>query len=712
MKRLGLVTASALVLFTPYSALHASGDYGCDPNWTIASRNLDCASRGALSPGNDSRVNLLFLLRDKAGLANSGSYAKQDWDTLPFGRTFLDWKFLRATLYPQPGSTVVENEYNGRCASLTTARPAFASAIAASSSVPANERALLVKARERLVAVCTAGGSPDDASNAAKPALPAWPDGIVSEGGKEWLTYLKGGYAFYAMRWDEARSSFAALGTSREVWLAETAVYMLARIDLNAAQANSFNQWGDFEGPEKVDRTAAARAGAALVNYLKAFPQGRYAASAQGLVRRALWLSGDLTGLARAYEQLLGSVAAGTDIAPDLVEEIDNKLLFADGITSKADGPLVLATLDLMAMRGGGLDDDGQPVSDRPVLTTDQLAAQEKYFTTRPELFSFLQANHAFYVAQDYARVLQLVPDDARKPRYDNLAFSRQVLRGQALAALGDRNEAGFWRELLGGAGGLWQRPAAELGLALNLEKNGRLADVFAANSPITDQTVREVLLSHSAGPDILRANAANAARSQHERDAAIFTLLYKELTRGRYADFVADLKLVGPKASTDFGFWNFGREEVVPAGIFTKGRWSDGYACPALATTAATLSKVPMDVKARLCLGDFLRINDFDGFTVLDSPPEKGTLGSHASLFPGKPLARAEIYRAIIADPKAHPNDKAYALYRALRCYASAGNNGCGGDEVEQSQRKAWFIQLKKSYPASPWAKKLSVYW
>ncbi len=712
MKRLGLATVSAVALFAPFSALQASADYGCDPSWTLNSRNLDCASRGALAPGNDTRVNLLFLMRDKAGLASTGSYAKQDWDTLPYGRTFLDWKFMRATLYPKPDSEAAGSEYYGRCASLTTAGPAFTTALTASISVPANERALLVKARERLVATCTAGETPGDAADEAKPALLAWPDGITSAAGKEWLTYLKGGDAFYAMRWDEARSSFAALGSSRDPWLAETATYMLARVDLNAAQASSFNQWGDFEGPEKVDHTAATRASTGLANYLKAFPQGRYAASAQGLVRRALWLSGDLTGLSREYERLLGAVAAGKELAPDLVEEIDNKLLFADGLSSKADGPLVLATLDLMAMRGGVLDEDGKPVSDRPVLTADQLAAQEKFFAGRPELFSFLQANHAFYVAQDYKRVLALLPDDARKPSYDNLAFSRQVLRGQALGALGDRNEAGFWRELLGGASGLWQRPTAELGLALSLEKGGKIADVFAANSPITDQTVREVLLRHSAGPVILRANATNAVRSQHERDATTFTLLYKDLTRGRYAEFVTDAKLVSPKASTEFGFWNFGREEKVPVGIFTKGRWADGYACPTITMTAATLAKAPMDAKARLCLGDFLRINGFDGFSVLDTTPEKGTLGSHANLFPGKPMVRAEIYKAIMADPKAAANDKAYATYRAIRCYAPAGNNGCGGDEVEISQRKVWFNQLKKAYPTSPWAKKLSVYW
>ncbi len=144
-----------------------------------------------------------------------------------------------------------------------------------------------------------------------------------------------------------------------------------------------------------------------------------------------------------------------------------------------------------------------------------------------------MQANHAFYVAKDYARVLQLIPDDAKRPSYTPLAFSRQVLRGQALAAKGDPNEAGFWLELLGGAKALWQRPTVELGLAMNWERHGKLAQVFAPGSPITDRMVREILLMHSAGPGLLRRVALDVERAQTERDAALFTLLYKQLSRG-----------------------------------------------------------------------------------------------------------------------------------------------------------------------------------
>ena len=44
--------------------------------------------------------------------------------------------------------------------------------------------------------------------------------------------------------------------------------------------------------------------------------------------------------------------------------------------------------------------------------------------------------------------------------------------------------------------------------------------------------------------------------------------------------------------------------------------------------------------------------------------------------------------------------------------CYAPSAMNDCGGADVSKSQRKAWFDQLKRDYPQSPWAKKLRYYW
>ena len=85
--------------------------------------------------------------------------------------------------------------------------------------------------------------------------------------------------------------------------------------------------------------------------------------------------------------------------------------------------------------------------------------------------------------------------------------------------------------------------------------------------------------------------------------------------------------------------------------------------------------------------------------------------MGGGQSQFPGAPYSRLEVYKAVIANPTATANDKAYALYRAVVCY-DHGSNDCGGVEVDQPQRAAWFRRLKQDYPATRWAKMADYYW
>jgi len=115
-------------------------------------------------------------------------------------------------------------------------------------------------------------------------------------------------------------------------------------------------------------------------------------------------------------------------------------------------------------------------------------------------------------------------------------------------------------------------------------------------------------------------------------------------------------------------------------------------------------------DVKGMLCLGDYYRINGLD-WKYFQGPPE-GTLGSHTSLFPGEAIPRSSFYDRVIADPRAARGDKAYALYRAIRCYEPTGTSSCGGAEVPQSRRQGWFRRLKREFADTNWARDLEYYW
>ena len=718
-------------LLAASGAAWACADTSCEVTWSLFSASgPGCQNSIVMSPGNDTRVNLMLLLRDRAGLAVAGkSYPALDWDTQGFGRNFIDWDLLQAGLFPQ---TAAEQEDaggsypNSYCQTLESGAANFAAATAAARSLPAGERTALIAARERLVQAC-AGGKPagyvaaGEKPEVAPPVLPEWPGGIASASGKAFLGYLQAADAFYGERWDEARQGFAALRSSAEPWVAETAAYMAARVELNAAQVSAFDEYGSYEGLKKLDQASVTRGRAALAAYLKAWPQGRYAASARGLVRRGEWLAGDYKALSGTYEGLLGTTRADDAASAELVQEVDNKLLFnSDAENFTAQGALLLATIDLMRMRedyeagpdiGNGETGPGKVVPAK--FPAETLAAQAPFFAGQPELFSFLQANHAFYVAKDYRRVLQLIADDAQKPSYSPLAFSRQVLRGMALSALGDRNEAGFWQQLSRGANGLWQRPTVELALAMNFERHGRLGPAFAADSPITDSAIRMILLENNAGVDLLRQAAKDGSRPLVERNMALATLFYKQLSRGDYAGFVASRAIIVPAAKLAEGdaYAEWNRSEVAKS--FVSGRWGGDYACPTLLQTAQTLARDPQSVPAKLCLGEFWRLNGFDGDLGNDAHRhDKDELGGGPSLFAGQATPRAAIYASVIGNAKAAPADKAYALYRAVMCYAPSGYNSCGGEGVELPQRKAWFNQLRRDFPASPWAKKLRYYW
>ena len=683
----------------------ASADMGCEASWTLAVSSYECAGSGLIGPRNDTRINLAWLLRDQAGLSAPGKlgYPAPDWYGAGYGHVFLSWETLQAAFWPRPESGDGEEEASGayqgsRCQTLASGGEAFSAALAAAKGLRPGEREALAQARELLGPAC-----------AGDKAAPAWPASVTSPAGLGYLGYLQGAHAFYADDFAAARARFAELAGARDPWLAETARYMTARNELAAAQAGGFDEWGGFDAG-KADRATATRGAAALDAYLRAYPAGRYAASARGLKRRAAWLSGQVEPLAQAYSALLATQPLLDPGTPMLFEEVDSKQLFGIGLGDRAQAPLLLATWDLLRMRRS--DPEMAEYVPKPLSAAD-LAAQAPVFAKDPELYGFLQASHAFHVAQDYRRGLALIPDDARRPAYAPLAFSRQVLRGLALEKLDDRNAAGFWQELIGGARDLYQRPAVELALAMNRERHGTLDRVFAADSPVTEPEIRARLLQHIAGPELLRSRARAASRL--EREVALFTLLYKDLSRGRYADFGKDLAMVPASAGTGgwVNGWSSDVERQVPLALFTRGRWeSSGFPCPGIARTAATLAARPADVRGRLCLAEFYRLNDLDGYLADEGKPPVDQLGGSPSLFPGKAMTRADLYAAVLADRSATPADTAYALYRSVMCYAPSGNNSCGSTDVPLARRKAWHDRLKREFPKSPWAASLKYYW
>jgi hypothetical protein len=687
--RFALLVAGVLALL-PVTQAHASGDLGCSIEWKLVNPAMTgCANMPALGPGNDTRVNLLLLLFDRHGTPPERSPPAT-------GPIFDSWPDFRDRFLPAAANGTMEyaDGEGSRCRSNQSGADGFDAALGATPELPLDERAILLAARKALSPTCA------DKSGAVTTVDDAVQH-LRSAPGQAFATYLRGAAAFYDGRFDEAATAFTALQGNAQAWLADAAAYMVARVEVNRLQAGAFDQYGSFKG--SADPPAATRAEASLEAYLHDHPAGQYAASARGLLRRVDWLAGRTDKLAAEYAALLATPPAARGLSDaTLAEEIDNKLLplLTPQMTSD---PTLLAVVDLMRMREAGGKHDAS-------IGLDELEAQRPAFAAASPLFDFLLAVHAFYIDHANAAVLRLLPDATGKRDGDYLWFSRQFLRGMALEALGDRNARGFWSEFYPGATRPLERVAIELGLAMHDESHGRLREVFAAGSLVDSPEIREILLNNGADAALLRQQAHDPAAPGHEREVALFALLFKELTRGRYADFLADLA-GAPTAAPAPGDGHLSEDTHPPLKAFTQTDTLGDFDCPPLRTTAEQLARDPQSTRARLCLAEFVRVNGFDQ-AAIDIQPPKDQLGGTPSLYPGKPYARAATYAAIIAAADAPAVDRAFALFRAVNCYAPTGANQCGGPTAPLAQRKAWFSGLKRDYPSSRWAKELSYFW
>ncbi len=682
-----------------------------------------------LSPDNDSRVNLLLLMADgrkvrphflpnPTPFGRHGRYVAQtpvDFGT--FTAVFDDAPpAAKTTSAPEDSSGIADGQ-GDRCRSNAASAIAYV-AVLKSSAATAAEKRLLATARTALTAACVSGAKPTPFT------LPN--DAITSAPGRNFAAYLAAASAFYGGDFPEARGTLTALADSPQPWVREAARYTTARLDLNLAEINIYGQYGELS-PANVDKTVLSRAESEFQAYLHDYPRGAYAASARGFGRRILWLRGDTATLSNLYERAFDDKSAADNVSMiDLTYEIDNDLL-TGAWAPDIHGPRLRATLDLTQMRAG----NGKPAA----LTQAQLDAQAPLFATQPALYTYLRAAYAFYAGNDPAAALKILSPVKAAPRMSSVAFSEQVFKGLALEALHKSAAArAHWLALIPLTEPVLQRPAIELALAQNYEKSGDVAAVFAQGSPIHDPTYRELLLSHSASPDLLRARATADDAPVHERQLALYVLLYKELTRGRYQAFVDDWHLVpDPAPARTYGDkLQIGLTNPPALIDFTRfgTKSHDDYTCPAIDKVATTLAANPHDEASLICLGEFIRVYDYDasdydgygdndGFLRQDNPPPAPhtrpgpvALGTVAHQFPGIGISRLDIYKTIIKDRGAAADVRAYALYRAVRCWAPSGANHCDQTDAPQSQSRQWFLDLKTHYPSTPWAKKLKFYW
>jgi len=570
----------------------------------------------------------------------------------------------------------------------------FFAALLADDSLTAEQRHALAQARLGLYA-----GASDEQISASLATLPADSTALL------YKTYLTGAARFYAGDYEGADRAFAPLIDSDRPWLAETAHYMLMRTALNKSSQNSMGEYGDFT-IDRIDRPAAEQAQKAAQAYLQRWPEGRYADSTRGMLRRINWYLQAWPQLAGLYEQQFQQ-AADAGALRGLVIEYDNVygMQFNGRAVREAfpDAPLISYIELLRALR---LNSD-----EKPTLTQDDLNASKPAFEQRGKLALWRNLQLNLWQATDNnAAILQAVKPAEQLPPHDILAFSEQVLYGEALMAQKQWPAArNFWLKLLKLSQDAEQQQYVQAKLAATLVFSGDTEAIFAADSAITNLRFRSRVLKTVASPERLRQQASQGPNNE-ERTIALHTLLVRDLTENRFSDWLKDRKLASAithpvlgKAFDDVNLsafdWNGDAAET-------------GYVCRSLNETVHVLSQNANDAHALNCLGEFFRTSNTHVDLWKDSAGNDVLETAIHRKAPYGQFDRQAYYQQVIASPKAEPEDKSYALYRAIMCYAPSGMNECGGADVDKAQRKSWFSQLKTQYPGSPWAQKLKYYW
>jgi len=216
-------------------------------------------------------------------------------------------------------------------------------------------------------------------------------------------------------------------------------------------------------------------------------------------------------------------------------------------------------------------------------------------------------------------------------------------------------------------------------------------------------------VLKTQATPELLRQQAVHGPNNE-ERTIALHTLLVRDLTENRFSDCLTDRKLASAITSPVIG-------EAFADVNLSIFDWNGdtaqaGYTCRSLNETVTVLSKKADDAHALNCLGEFFRTTQTHVDLWKNSAGNDVLESAISRKKPFGQFDRQSYYQQVITSPTAEVEDKSFALYRAIMCYAPSGANECGGEDVDKLQRKGWFTQLKTQYPGSPWAQKLKYYW
>ena len=703
------------------SHCYASFDSDCGPNWSVDLQSYNrCSNLPILSPANDNQTNMQLFLADKSLAKITAPKLPpmtwyQDYGSVPFeAATF---KYSLSNITPSSRSKTLEltDDYiaDERCQTNLSGTQLFIQQVSNDAALTASDKKLLIQKRKEIVPSC-------DKALAFIKVSPEW-----SALTRQYISYINASIAFYNGDYPTAQKIYNTLNTVKSPWISDTSAYMLVRTAVNQAYSSGLDEYG-FQSLDKINKSSLAAAFNAITYYFKNHPQGQYAASTRGLLRRAYWMGGQQRQLIDEFLWQFNNASTPQFNLemPSVAEEIDQRVFeskFRDVANFK--DPFFLATYDLMHMRVNS-EKKYRPIS------WDALQAQKEYFKSEPELFRYLQALHLLIQQNKPQQALDYLPKGNPPASLSYLQLSQFIVKSHILQKINADEAQSLLEVLLGSAKKSYQRPMVELLLALNLQHRQDFSAFFEPNGLITSPAIRAVVIKRAANAELLNTIIKSPTTSAFEKQIASFTLLHKSLNHEQYDQFIDALQYL-PKDAAKFKAYESSNEDYAAQPQFNLFNWAghkinEKLNCPSLVNITKTLASNSNDEMALLCLGEFVRLTNFKGSEYALEPndfetnPAKTninknqfdmTLAQSSSAFPTPVFSRGEAYKKIIAN-SGDSELKAYALFRAINCYAPGGLNDCAGVEVNKEVRKGWFNQLKQSYPNSQWAKSLTYYW
>lgn len=522
----------------------------------------------------------------------------------------------------------------------------------------------------------------------------ALPDGHKQ---REAAEYLRALLSFYSRDYQNAIPRFGKLRQSKTPLIAEVALYTQARAHLLNAQS----EWDGYS-ERKINTEEAKKSEALFAEYVRAYPSRGWTDSAQGLIRKARYLRGDIEGFFAEWNRALDHELDARPRSHTCLKRLFDEVVFIQPeklLEMKSLHPVLWLVRSYYVTREYPLPDplSSGPTPWKKTTVAAELAALEKdsaSFKKYPDVLDWTRAVlllHDKKFEQGY-KLLQAQSVD----KANGGSLSWVVLKARLLMGMGRFDEA---RTLVANYGRVAPKEPKEPGARSNIYEpdshegfflmtyvwQKKAADIFLDDAPL------------KVDPGLILSYAQSGFTTAELRD-----LLRHPKLQPRLRQELEGVVLKKHLMVSDYD----GFLEIWPE--VKEARKAHA----ALAASAERIKKNSKDPVALYEIGRFLS---------LEEEPELYSPCEHQKLQPAKLASSIALYseslRGFMANEKIKDPTEAKLLAAMIRCYRhSYSPPFCFFNENSVAEPgfepKNLFKRLHRRFPNSEAARTTPYYW